>query len=150
MSRERPSDFWGTYVDLGRDATCEYYRCHKSLVVKWVKECPGIREARAAYLAERKARESRKPAKPKPVVIQPHDADDLHAACAWFQDARNGGWVCAVREDGMAYRGSRVMQPTELIQLAIDKGMDEWYVEADMMRRVAMHDGVDEWVLGAV
>lgn len=150
MSRERPSDFWSTYVELGRDATCEYYRCHKTLVTEWVVQCPGIKEARTAYLAERKAKAKRKPAMPRPVTIDPYDRDDLHAACAWFREPRNGGWVCGQREDGLAYRGSRIMQPAEMIALALDKGMDEWYVEADMMKRIAQHEGVDEWVLGNV
>lgn len=147
MSRERPSDFWTTYVEIGRDATCEYYRCHKTLVMQWVRECPGIKEARAEYLASLKPK--RKP-KPKPVRIEDHDSDDLHAACAWFREPRNGGWVCGVRPDGLAYRGSRVMQPVEFIALALAKGMDEWYVEADIMKRLAQHEGVDEWVLGNV
>lgn len=145
--RERPSDFVSTYTEIGRDASCEYYRAHKTLINKWVAECPGVKEARAAYIASLKPKP--KP-KPVPVVILPHDVDDLHAACAWFQEPRNGGWVCSVRADGLAYRGTRIMQPVDLIALAVDKGMDEWYVEADIMKRIAAHEGVDEWVLGNV
>jgi hypothetical protein len=33
------------------------------------------------------------------------------------------------------------------LTMARDRGMDDWYVEADMMRRMALHEGNDEWVI---
>lgn len=148
--RAKPADFFSTYTEIGRDASCDYYRAHKTLINEWVGQSPGIKEARQAYVLEQRAKSVRK----KPVVakveIAPHDPDDLHAACAYFREPRNGSWVCGVREDGLAYRGTRIMQPVDMISLALDKGMDEWYVEADIMKRIASHEGVDEWVLGNV
>lgn len=148
--RPRPSDFWTTYVEVGRVGCIEHYRTHRTVVERWADEVGKVelRKARADYVAECKERVrgvvKAEPASPDPLGADP---DDVAAACAYFREPRNGAWVCAINERGMAFRGSRVMQPAELVELAREKGMDEWYVEADIMKRYAMHADVDEWVL---
>lgn len=149
--RPRPSDFWTTYVEVGRVGCIEHYRTHRTVVERWADEVGKVelRKARADYVAECKERArgtGPKLAAPLPDALG-IDTDELAAACQFLRENKNGGWRVGCRDDGFYFVGSRICQPGEVIERAKAKGMDEWYVEADMFKRLDMHVGVDEWVL---
>lgn len=148
--RERPSDFWTTYVEVGRVGCIEHYRTHRTVVERWASEVgtAELRKARADYVSERKRQDAMPKRLAQPVACGDEvDADELSAACAYLRENRNGGWRVGLRDDGRYFVGTRCCTGAEVIERAKAKGMDEWYVEADMFKRLAMHEGVDEWVI---
>jgi hypothetical protein len=147
--RPRPSDFWTTYVEVGRVGCIEHYRTHRTVVERWADEVGKVelRKARADYVAEQKQRAKPQEREVCHVAAQDFDPDECSAACQYLRENRNGGWRVGAREDGRYFVGTAVMGGAEVIERAKSKGMDEWYVEADMFKRLDMHVGVDEWVL---
>jgi hypothetical protein len=75
------------------------------------------------------------------------DADELSAACQYLRDRQGGSWRVGLRDDGCYFVGTATLVGSEVIERAKSKGMDEWYVEADMFKRLALSEGNDEWVL---
>lgn len=149
--RQRPSDFWTTYVEVGRVGCIEHYRTHRTVVERWASEVgtAEIRKARADYVSECKQR-----GRSAFVNVSgdgdrgpDFDPDECSAACAYLRENRNGGWRVGLRDDGRYFVGTRCCTGSEVIERARAKGMDEWYVEADMFKRMAMHEGIDEWVI---
>lgn len=149
--RPRPSDFWSVYVDVGKPGCEAHYRAHWKTVDRWVEEVGKnkLRAARAEKVAERRAkRNAAKVEAPKPLTDPcPPDPDDLMAAVRYLQSNANGGWRVGIAEDGRYFVGRNIVFGSEVVERALAKGMDEWYVERDMMNRLSLEAGTDEFVL---
>ena len=144
--RAKPTDFRSTYIEVGKPGCEAHYRAHWKTVDRWVEE-EGKAELRAARKAYVKAGLK---TKPKPVAIETGpevDPEDLHAACQYLRERTNGGWTVGRRDDGRYFVGAASLTGAEVLERALAKGMDSWYVEADMMKRLALSDGVDQWVI---
>lgn len=145
--RPRPSDFWTVYIDIGKPGCEGHYRAHWKTVDRWVEECGKV-ELRAARANEVKRRREakRKPLPPTEPRVDPSppDPDDLKAACHYL---RGPATYVGVNERGEYFVNGKIMLPSEILTLALAKGMDEWYIEADIMARLALNDDVDEFVL---
>lgn len=145
--RAKPTDFRSTYIEVGKPGCEAHYRAHWKTVDRWVEE-EGKAELRAARKAYVKAGLKAKPPPPKAVVIgDAVDDDDLHAACQYLRERANGGWRVGKRDDGRYFVGTASLTGAEVMERALAKGMDSWYVEADMMKRLALSEGVDQWVI---
>lgn len=154
-TRPRPDDFVTTYIEIGMDGCQEYYRAHRVTVRAWCVEVglEEIRAARADYVAQERAKRAQaKRPKVRKVRVDPCPPDpyDLRAACAYLRENRNGGWRVGLRDDGNYFVGTKELVGSEVVAMALVKGMDEWYVERDAMKNMREHEGVDEWVLGNV
>ena len=145
--RPRPDDFWTTYVDIGKPGCEAYYRAHWKTVDRWVEECGKVRlrAARAEEVARRR-QAKKKPAKPASPLIDknPPDRWDMHAACEYLRDKVT---VVGINERGEYFVGAKVMLASDILTLALARGMDEWYIEQHMLKMLSLFDGVDEWVL---
>lgn len=155
-TRPKPDDFWTTYVEIGMTGCQEYYHAHRLTVRAWCVEegLEAIRAARSAYVAEQKAKALAKRRKPRPSVPRidpcPPDPCDLRAACQYLREKRGGSWCVGLRDDGNYFVGTNNLVGSEVVAMALDRGLDEWYIEADMMKNMREHEGVDQWVLGNV
>lgn len=145
--RPRPSDFRSTYIEVGKGGCELHYQAHWKTVDRWVEEegKDGLRAERRAFV---KAKRARKPALAAPTDTGPDvDPDDLHAACQYLRERANGGWHVGKRADGRYFMGTRALTGAEVIERALAKGMDSWYVEADMLKRLQASEGLDLWVV---
>lgn len=146
--RPKPDDFRARYVELGKVGVGEYFGAHWKTVDRWVEEegKDGLRAERAEWVAEQRPR---KPARvDAPVDLgRPCDPDDLAAACQYLRERQGGGWRVGLRDDNRYFVGGRTMRACDVLDMALARGMDEFYVERDMFKRIDLHLGVDEWVL---
>lgn len=146
--RPKPDDFRATYIRLGKPAVIEHYRAHWKTIKRWVEEegKDELRKARAEYVAAQRTVRVLPGTAPRVDAVKV-DPDDVSAACQYLRENRNGGWRVGLRDDGSYFVGTRNLVGSEVVSLAIAKGMDEWYVENDIRKRIALGDGIDEWVL---
>lgn len=132
-------------MDVGKPGCEAHYRAHWKTVDRWVEECGKVelRAARAEEVARRRDAK-RKPDKPQGIDLGPKvDKDDLHAACHYLRDKTT---LVGIRANGRYFVGRQDMTGAEVLQLALARGMDEWYIERDIMARLDL-ECVDEFVL---